>query len=301
MQKNEIQRFAIPIVLFAGVLWSFGPYVVRQIDDAASVPWQYLFTRGTVIFLILNCYLFFTEGIQFYKNYLRIGLSGLLGGIGLGTAMITFIWSITNTSAAITLLCLAAMPFITALLGFLFLKEQISFGVWMSIVVASIGVAIMAFGSVSLGSFTGLLFGLASAVGFSIFSVTLRWKKNTPKFTTVAIAGLVCVVVSLFILNSNDLNIISTSKNESLFALHGTLVCLGLILYSIGSKFIPAADLTLLSLTEVVGGIFWVWLPILGINEIPSANTIIGGFLILMAILYYSLLIKQNRRFIGLN
>ena len=301
MQKNEIQRFAIPIVLFAGVLWSFGPYVVRQIDDAASVPWQYLFTRGTVIFLILNCYLFFTEGIQFYKNYLRIGLSGVLGGIGLGTAMITFIWSITNTSAAITLLCLAAMPFITALLGFLFLKEQISFGVWMSIVVASIGVAIMAFGSLSLGSFTGLLFGLASAVGFSIFSVTLRWKKNTPKFTTVAIAGLFCVVVSLFILNSNDLNIISTSKNESLFALHGTLVCLGLILYSIGSKFIPAADLTLLSLTEVVGGIFWVWLPILGINEIPSANTIIGGFLILMAILYYSLLIKQNRRFIGLN
>ena len=301
MQKNEIQRFAIPIVLFAGILWSFGPYVVRQIDDAASVPWQYLFTRGTVIFLILNCYLFFTEGIQFYKNYLRIGLSGLLGGIGLGTAMITFIWSITNTSAAITLLCLAAMPFITALLGFLFLKEQISFGVWMSIVVASIGVAIMAFGSASLGSFTGLLFGLASAVGFSIFSVTLRWKKNTPKFTTVAIAGLFCVVVSLFILNSNDLNIISTSKNESLFALHGTLVCLGLILYSIGSKFIPAADLTLLSLTEVVGGIFWVWLPILGINEIPSANTIIGGFLILMAILYYSLLIKQNRRFIGLN
>ena len=301
MQKNEIQRFAIPIVLFAGILWSFGPYVVRQIDDAASVPWQYLFTRGTVIFLILNCYLFFTEGIQFYKNYLRIGLSGVLGGIGLGTAMITFIWSITNTSAAITLLCLAAMPFITALLGFLFLKEQISFGVWMSIVVASIGVAIMAFGSVSLGSFTGLLFGLASAVGFSIFSVTLRWKKNTPKFTTVAIAGLFCVVVSLFILNSNNLNIISTSKNESLFALHGTLVCLGLILYSIGSKFIPAADLTLLSLTEVVGGIFWVWLPILGINEIPSANTIIGGFLILMAILYYSLLIKQNRRFIGLN
>ena len=41
--------------------------------------------------------------------------------------------------------------------------------------------------------------------------------------------------------------------------------------------------------------------PVLGINEIPSANTIIGGFLILMAILYYSLLIKQNRRFIGLN
>ena len=76
---------------------------------------------------------------------------------------------------------------------------------------------------------------------------------------------------------------------------------MGLILYSIGSKIIPAAELTLLSLTEVIGGIFWVWIPLFGINEIPSNNTIIGGFLIFMAIIYYSLLIKQNRRFIGLN
>ena len=64
--------------------------------------------------------------MDFYKNYLKIGMSGVIGGIGLGCAMITFIWSITNTTAAITLLCLAAMPFITALLGFLFLKEKIS-------------------------------------------------------------------------------------------------------------------------------------------------------------------------------
>ena len=75
---------------------------------------------------------------------------------------------------------------------------------------------------------------------------------------------------------------------------------MGLILYSIGSKVIPAAELTLLSLTEVIGGIFWVWIPILGINEIPSNNTIIGGFLIFMSIIYYSLVIKHNRRFIGL-
>jgi drug/metabolite transporter (DMT)-like permease len=74
-----------------------------------------------------------------------------------------------------------------------------------------------------------------------------------------------------------------------------------LILYSIGSKHLPAAELTLLSLTEVIGGIFWVWLPLFGINEIPSANTIIGGFLIFISLIYYSLLTKNNRRFIGLN
>ena len=106
---------------------------------------------------------------------------------------------------------------------------------------------------------------------------------------------------STAILKSSDLNFFSSSKNESLFALHGTLVCMGLILYSIGSKTIPAAELTLLSLTEIIGGIFWVWIPLFGINEIPSNNTIIGGFLIFMAITYYSLIIKNNRRFIALN
>jgi len=297
--KNE--KLAIPVVLFAGLLWSFGPLVVRNLDDPGIIPWQYLFARGLVIFFLLNIYLFFDEGIEFYKNYLKIGIAGIIGGVGLGTAMITFIWSITNTSAAITLLCLSAMPFITALLGFLFLKEKIRPSVWAAIFVASIGVAIMAFDSVSIGSLEGLIYGLASALGFSIFSVSLRWKKETPKFTTVAVAGLFCCLFSIAIIIQKDLNFLSSSKNQGLFAVHGTIVCLGLILYSIGSKNLPAAELTLLSLTEVIGGIFWVWIPILGINEIPTNNTIIGGFLIFMAIIYYSLVIKNNRRFIGLN
>ncbi len=93
----------------------------------------------------------------------------------------------------------------------------------------------------------------------------------------------------------------SSSHNQGLFSLHGAIVCLGLIFYSLGSKSIPAAELTLLSLTEIIGGIFWVWLPILGINEVPTNNTIIGGFLIFMSIIYYSLTLKTNRRFIALN
>tara|TARA_A100000164_G_scaffold238092_1_gene211506 strand:+ start:470 stop:1375 length:906 start_codon:yes stop_codon:yes gene_type:complete len=294
-------KAAIPVVLLAGIFWSFGPYVVRHIDQPQLVPWQYLFTRGLVIFILLNVYLYLNEGLKFYKNYSKIGISGILGGVGLATAMITFIWSISNTSAAVTLLCLAAMPFITALLGFMFLKEKISLTVWISIFVATFGIAVMAFGNAEKNTLPGLIFGLASAVGFSIFSVTLRWRKSTPKFTTVALAGLFCCIFSTAFILINDLSFLSTNKNEALFATHGTLVCSGLILYSIGSKNIPATDLTLLSLTEVIGGIFWVWLPWLGINEVPSTNTIIGGFFIFVAIIYYSLIMQSNRRFIGLN
>jgi len=301
MLQLKNSKLAIPIVLIAGIFWSFGPYVVRHIDQPELVPWQYLFTRGIVIFILLNIFLFLEEGKEFYKNYFKIGISGLVGGIGLGVAMITFIWSITNTTAAITLLCLAAMPFITALLGFLFLKEKISTSVWVAISIATIGIIIMSVGNSEKNTILGLVFGVVSAIGFSIFSVSLRWRKETPKFTTVAIAGLFCFLFSGVMILSNDVSFLSTSKNEALFATHGSLVCLGLILYSIGSKNIPAAELTLLSLTEIIGGIFWVWLPILGINEVPSTNTIIGGFLIFSSIIYYSLIIQHNRRFIGLN
>jgi len=301
MLQLKNPRIAIPIVLFAGILWSFGPLVVRYMDNPNLVPWQYIFGRGLTIFIILNLYLYFEEGMDFWKNYLKIGKSGMVCGTGLGVAMICFIYSITNTSAAITLLCLAAMPFFTALLAFLFLREKITISVWISIAIATIGIAIMAFGNSGENSFVGFVFGITSSIGFSVFSVSLRWRKETPKFTTVAFAGFFCFVFATIMILSRDQVFFSTSYNSSLFSLHGTLVCLGLILYSIGSKAIPAAELTLLSLTEVIGGIFWVWLPLFGINEVPDTNTIIGGFFLFISLFYYSLIMRWNKRYIGLN
>ena len=213
--KNE--KIAIPVVLFAGILWSFGPLVVRYMDQPELVPWQYIFGRGLTIFI------------------------------------------------------------------------------------ATIGIIIMAVGNTEKNSLIGFLFGITSSIGFSVFSVTLRWRKETPKFTTVAVAGLFCFVFATLMILVTKQSFFSTSYNSSMFSLHGTLVCLGLILYSIGSKAIPAAELTLLSLTEVVGGIFWVWLPLFGINEIPSTYTIVGGFFLFISLIYYSLIMRWNKRYIALN
>ena len=79
MGELKNPKLAIPVVLMAGIFWSFGPYVVRNIDQAHTVPWQYLFTRGLVIFILLNLYLYLEEGLSFISNYKKIGISGIVG------------------------------------------------------------------------------------------------------------------------------------------------------------------------------------------------------------------------------
>ena len=285
---------AILIVLIAGLFWSFGPLVVRYIDDAQLIPWQYLFFRGSVIFLVLNIYLFLAEGLKFTRNYNKIGLSGLIGGVSLGIANISFILSITTTTAAVTMMMLATQPFVAAILAYIFLKEKISRTTLVAISVAAAGIIFMSLDSKGEGTLFGLINGLVSSLGFAGFTVSLRWRKKTPKFTTVAIAGIFCSAVAILVLLFNDSNIFISLTNSSLSAFHGFLVCTGLILFSMKSKDLPATDLTLLSLTEVLGGIFWVWLPWFGVNEVPSVNTLVGGATIIFAIIFYGYNTKRN-------
>jgi len=165
MPKDKT-NLAILTVLLAGIFWSFGALVVRYIEDARSVPWQYLFFRGLTIFVILNLYLFLKEGKSFTKNYKKVDLSVVIGGMGFATAFMGFIWSITHTSVAITLLMLAAMPFITAILGYIFLKEKVSFTTLTAIIIAAVGVIFMAYSSNKLGTLFGLMLGLIISFRF---------------------------------------------------------------------------------------------------------------------------------------
>tara|TARA_Y100000590_G_scaffold427839_1_gene538489 strand:- start:7 stop:909 length:903 start_codon:yes stop_codon:yes gene_type:complete len=286
--KNNTYLFAFIVVFLAGLSWSFGAVVVRHMDDANSYVFQYLFYRGISIALILIIYLFLKEGFQFYKNFLKIGISGVMGGIFLATAFTGFIYSITITTAAVTLFMLAAMPFIAAIFGYLFLGEVLRRSTLVSMVIAFIGVCIMIVNDSISGTALGALLGFVSATGFALYTVTIRWKPETPKFSTVVLAGLFCTFFSFIFLGfSFDSFKTMPSINSYLSLLHGMFVATGLILYSLGAKYLPSAELALLSLMEVVGGVLWVWLPIFGINETPSLTVIIGGAVITLAVIYH--------------
>jgi drug/metabolite transporter (DMT)-like permease len=161
-------------------------------------------------------------------------------------------------------------------------------------VVAFIGVCVMIINDSISGTALGAIIGFISATGFALYTVTIRWKPETPKFTTVVLAGLFCTIFAFFILGlSFEPFILMPEINSYLSILHGIIVAAGLILYSLGAKYLPSAELALLSLMEVVGGVLWVWLPIFGINEVPSTTVIIGGFIITLAVVYYGFAARQ--------
>ena len=295
-QSQTLYFYAFTVVFLAGLLWSFGVVTVRYMVDAHDYVFQYLFYRGISIAIILFIYLFIREGLSFYKNFLNIGVSGVLGGLFLGTAFIGFIFSITMTTAAVTLFMLAAMPFIAAIVGYFVLGEVLRRSTIISMIIAFIGVCIMIINDSISGSALGAFIGFISATGFALYTVTIRWKPETPKFTTVVLAGIFCATFSFMILGFSfkPFNSMPTI-NSYLSLLHGVIVASGLILYSLGAKYLPSAELTLLSLMEVVGGVLWVWMPFFGINEVPSLTVIIGGIVITFAVLFHGVGARRKR------
>ena len=280
---------ALSFVLTAGTLWSFGALTIRYMVDPQNYRWQYLFFRGLTIASILCIYLLVKDGNQFVNNFRRIGRPGVVGAFGLVVAFICFIWSITLTTAANTLFLFATIPFLGAFMGIVILKEKIRPLTWIAMTIALIGISVMVIEGLEAGSVLGTITGFAAACGFSTFSVSLRCRKETPQFATIALAGILCMILTASILFMQNGSVLMPSQNILLSVVHGSLVGVGLILFSFGAKYFPAAELNLFSLVEVVGGVVWVYLPILGINEVPSMLTVVGGCILSGAIILDSI------------
>jgi len=286
------------LVCLAGTIWSFGALIVRYMTEAQHYQWQYLFFRGLTIAVVLSTYLLAKEGVTFIKNFKRNGFSIFLGACGLVAAFSGFIWSITLTTAANTLFMLAASPFIAAFFGILLLRENVRSVTWVAMVIAVFGILIMVAEGLEADHLLGNLIALISAFGFAVFSVSLRWRKETPQFTTIALAGLLCALLTLIIVFFGNDTLVMPLRNIYLSVLHGFIVGFGLILFVLGAKFLPAAELALLSLVEVVGGVLWVYLPIFGIHEVPSALSLVGGSVVLFAIVLDGMGMRRRRQMI---
>jgi len=274
------QNRGMSLVFFAGVLWSTVGLGVRFIEDAQA--WQILFFRSISLSLFLAVIISFKRQENPFTLASRMGMNGVLGALALVAAYAGGIYSIQATSVGNAMLLFASAPFMTAILGQVVLGEKVRRQTWFAIVVAIIGIVIMVADKFGGAAIYGNLAAIASAFGFAVFTITLRRGKTTDMMPVVFLSGLfgmvimavICLLTSLsFAVPLNDIGI---AMSMGVFQ-----VGAGLVLYTIGSRTVPAAELTLLSLAEVVLGPFWVWL---FLGEILTINTIIGGMVLLVAI-----------------
>jgi drug/metabolite transporter (DMT)-like permease len=283
MQNNYLLGFFL--VVLSGLIWSFGAPLVRLLEDADSFRLQYLLYRGLIITSVILIFILFREGKNFFHTFRRIDSWSLIGSLVMSVTFFGWIYALTTTTVAITLLMLAVSPVLSAFLGYLVLGERLSRSTLINMLIVAIGITIMVWDTDKSTTILGVIYGFFVALGFSIYTITIRKNPEVPKLLTPALAGFFCMIWASILIVVTGSSFEMPSVNIGISMTHGLVVGLGLILYGLGAKYLPSGELVMLSLLEVVLGIFWAWLPALGINEVPTRNTLIGGLAILVAII----------------
>lgn len=268
------------LVLMAGVFWSTMGLGIRNIE-AANV-WQILLYRSFSLSIFLFILIAFRSGFKPIKSIKKTGIAGIIGGWGLVVAFSGGVYAIQTTTVANAMFLFASAPFFAAILGWFILRESVRKNTWIATSVAALGIAVMVVGGFSVGHMVGNLSALLAALGFSIFTIALRWGKLADMLPAVFLAGIFATMTSAIICYFGEFNFVLSANDASITLAMGVFqVGAGLAIYTIGSKVVPAAELTLLSMTEVLLGPLWVWI---FVGETVSSNTLIGGVILLMAI-----------------
>tara|TARA_Y100001947_G_scaffold82112_2_gene69794 strand:- start:171 stop:1088 length:918 start_codon:yes stop_codon:yes gene_type:complete len=274
-------RRGLVFVFMAGVLWSTVGLGIRMIDEATV--WQILLYRSISLSLFLATVIYLRSGGNLIKVVKAAGLPGCIAGLALVGAYSGGIYGIQSTSVANAMLLFASAPFMAAILGWIFLREIVRKATWVAILFAILGIGIMVQDKTEGGvALLGNLAALGSAFGFAVFTVALRWGRSGDMLPAVFLSGIFAIFITSSICLLSGLSFQISVNDTSISMGMGVFqVGAGLVLYTLGSKTLPAAELTLLSLAEVLLGPLWVYL---FLNEVATLNTLLGGLVLLLAI-----------------
>lgn len=273
-------RTGVVLVLLAGLLWSTMGLVIRLIEAGT---WQILFWRSLglvpVLFLVIALR---SRGAPFARVR-AAGLTGLVGGVALVVAFAGAIYAIQATTVANAVFLFAASPLLTALLSRVVLGEAVRAATWAAIALAGVGMYLMVREGLALGAGLGNLAALLSAAGFAVFSLTLRHGRAGDMLPAVMIGGMLSILAAAAVLLATGEPIAVPARDIGLsMAMGAVILGGGMAAYTTGSRAVPAAELTLLTMLEVLMAPVWVFL---FLGETASAGTFLGGAVLLVAIL----------------
>jgi len=282
----------VALVLTGSLCSSWIGLGVRMMETAT--PWQLLIYRsiGAIAFLLVVIAIRNRGRVK--TAFCSAGLVYLVGGLGLAAAFTGGIVAMHHASVANAMFLLAGAPFLAAVLGRLVLKERVRPATWVAIIVAMTGVVMMVGEGISFGFFWGNVAGLCGALGLAIFVIALRWGHLTDMLPLNIFGGLFGLVLAGAVcLATGDGVAVSTHDLAIALAMGAFQLGLALVLITLGSRSVPAAELSLLTMAEVVLAPLWVCLVF---GETAGTLTLAGGFLLLAAIAGDALTGLRNQR-----
>ena len=278
-------RRGVMLVFLAGIFWSTQGVAIRMMEEATA--WQILFYRS----IALSVFLFLVLAIRGRGNpfpiFKALGFSAVLGGGCLVFAFAGGMVAVKETTVANAFFVFASTPFFAALLGRLLLGEAVRKATWFAIAFALAGIFIMVIGKLDSGKMIGNIASLLAALGFALFTVFLRWKRLSDTLPIVCYGGILATVVGAVAVHLDGSGFAVPQLDLGLcFAMGVGQVGMGLLVFTIGSRHVPAGELALLSMIEAVLGPLWVYL---AVGETMSTETAIGGVMIFSAIAFNAL------------
>ena len=281
--------YAMLLMVLGSVAISFGGLVLRSIEVAT--PWQINVYRSLGLIVAIAAILAIQNRGRFFATLLSVGRFGLLAGVLLAGAGLSFIQAFAHTTIANALFIIGAIPFFAALLARIFLGERLRRATLVTMLFAGSGLVLMVVNGVSIGSGFGNLMALVTALCFAGFAVVVRYRRRVEMLPSLLISAVLVIAVALPV-TGGDLAI---PMNDILLCLFWGGCLSGFVNWTfiVASRHLAAAEVTLLMLIEFALGPIWVWW---FVGETPNGWTLIGGSVIITSVAVRAILELINKQ-----
>lgn len=276
----QAYRRGVLLVLLGSVCASWLGIGVRMVESASA--WQILVYRSLSLSIFLTVFVAIHHHGRLPAAFRRAGPAALAGGLGLAAAFSGIIVAIDRASVANAMFVLASAPFLAAVLGRLILGERVRAATWIAIGCAFAGVAIMFAEGIGFGYLWGNVAALVAALGYATFVVALRHGRLADMLPLGIIGGVSGLVIAAGVCTLSGQGLVISPHDLGWSLAMGVFqLGIALVLITFGSRNVPAADVSLIGMIEVVLAPFWVWL---FLGETAGVFTLAGGALLLCAI-----------------
>ena len=284
------RNLSILLLITGSVGISFGGLIMRNINNAD--PWQITFYRSLAFLFSITLVLIYRHKSDILTSIKKIGYPGITGGFFLMLAQILYVQAFAHTSIANALFTFSTIPFITAFLAFIFLKEQISTTTIVTMFFAFIGIFIMIKDGLETGGFYGNIIALICAFSFSTFVIILRKSRNNDMLPVNLISSVLALIVS-FAISLGEINV-PIQDILLCFLWGGVLSGFVHSVFIYSTRFLQASEATLFMLLEFSLGPFWVWI---FLNETITQEAFFGGIIVMLSVAVYSFFEIKKTKF----